>query len=472
MPADVLWPDGGGCGTGDKCAYKKIVIFMDIRAYYLRKRFWFKDFLNGSPMWKDFKDVLYISNNQPVIGGGRRACYLKSIIEFAKANTVFYGRVAGNELSDFPVINKQTILSRYDDFLVPEYKIPGQKGKVHVQKTSGSTGTPFSVPQDTRCRIRRIATIKVENEKIGFHSFEPMMHLRAVKHYWNDRGDWFYDRKLNIIYADNSNLTDEKIANILHAINQYRVKVVRGYMTTLDTITRYAVEQGINLYSHPTFISVGELLLESLRSRIVEKLKCHVVSQYGNEENGIFGQSAIDAPGDTIYLNRANCYIEILKLDSDVPAVPGELGRVVVTDFTNYALPMIRYDIGDVAKIGEVIQGELFSIQSLSGRKTDLIYTTSRYRIDLFNSIPPDIYNNPGILQWQFIQEGQSEYVLRLCLKEVSVRSNEDKWRKSLKALLGTDASIHIEYTSEIPVLNSGKRKIVIQKYTPPFMRS
>lgn len=42
---------------------------MDIRAYYLRKRFWFKDFLNGSPMWKDFKDVLYISNNQPVMGG-------------------------------------------------------------------------------------------------------------------------------------------------------------------------------------------------------------------------------------------------------------------------------------------------------------------------------------------------------------------------------------------------------------------
>lgn len=69
MPADVLWPDGGGCGTGDKCTYKKIVIFMDIRAYYLRKRFWFKDFLNGSPMWKDFKDVLYISNNQPVMGG-------------------------------------------------------------------------------------------------------------------------------------------------------------------------------------------------------------------------------------------------------------------------------------------------------------------------------------------------------------------------------------------------------------------
>lgn len=394
------------------------------------------------------------------------------MLEFAKANTVFYGGVNGDKLTDFPVINKQIILNRYEDFLVPEHKIPGQKGKLHVQKTSGSTGTPFAVPQDTRCRTRRIATIKVENEKIGFHSFEPMMHLRAVKHYWSDKGDWFYNRKLNILYADNSNLTNEKIANILTAINQYRIKVVRGYMTTLDTITRYAVEHGISLQSHPTFISVGELLLESLRLRIVEELDCHIISQYGNEENGIFGQSSMDAPGDTIYLNRANCYIEILKMDSDDPVAEGELGRVVVTDFTNHALPMIRYDIGDVAKIGEVIHGELVSITSLSGRKTDLIYTTSGHRVDLFNSISPDIYNNPQILQWQFVQEGKTEYVLRLCLREDRSKSSEPQWRESLKSLLGTDASIRIEYVNEIPVLNSGKGKIIIQNYTPPSIRN
>lgn len=446
---------------------------MGIRAYCLRKSFWLKDFLQGSPMWKNFKDILYISNNPNATKEReKRAHYLKSIIEFAKANTVFYGEVKGDKLTDFPVINKQIILRRYDDFLVHEDKIPGQKGKLHVQKTSGSTGTPFAVPQDTSCRIRRIATIKVENEKIGFHSFEPMMHLRAVKHYWNDKGDLFYNRKLNILYADNSNLTNEKIENILSAINRYRIKVVRGYMTTLDTITRYAVEHSISLQSRPTFISVGELLLESLRLRIVKELGCHVVSQYGNEENGIFGQSAIDAPGDIIYLNRANCYIEILKLDRDEPASEGELGRVVVTDFTNHALPMIRYDIGDVAKIGDVVHGELVSITSLSGRKTDLIYTTSGKIIDMFNSISSEIYNNPQILQWQFVQEGKFEYVLRLCLKEACAKSNEKEWRESLKLLLGDDAVIRIEYVNEMPVLSSGKRKIIIQNYTSSFIRN
>lgn len=439
---------------------------MSLRTYFLRKRFWINDFLHGSPMWKDFKDVLYISNNQCYKSGGvKRRIYLESLLDFAKSHTVFYGEVKGCKLSDFPVINKQVILSRYNDFLVSERNIPGQKGRLHIQKTSGSTGTPFAIPQDSRCRTRRIATIKVENEKIGFHSFEPMMHLRAVRHYWGNIGDLFYNRKLNIVYADNSNLTDEKVSKILTAINTHKVKVVRGYMTTLDTITRYAVEHNVELTFRPIFISVGELLLESLRLRIVNDLKCHVISQYANEENGIFGQSAIDAPGDTIYLNRANCYIEILKMDSDEPAGQDELGRIVVTDFTNYALPMIRYDIGDVAMVGDVKDGELLSLKSLSGRKTDLIYTTSGRQIDLFNSISPEIYNNPDVSQWQFIQKSKDEYQLRLCMKNESLRISETNILFGLKSLLGIDAKIDIEYVNKIPVLNSGKRKIVIQNH-------
>lgn len=43
---------------------------MCLRTYFLRKRFWINDFLHGSPMWKDFKDVLYISNSQYYKSGG------------------------------------------------------------------------------------------------------------------------------------------------------------------------------------------------------------------------------------------------------------------------------------------------------------------------------------------------------------------------------------------------------------------
>ncbi len=36
---------------------------MDIRAFYLRKKFWLDDFLKGSPMWKEYCDVVSICKN-------------------------------------------------------------------------------------------------------------------------------------------------------------------------------------------------------------------------------------------------------------------------------------------------------------------------------------------------------------------------------------------------------------------------
>ena len=47
---------------------------------------------------------------------------------------------------------------------------------------------------------------------------------------------------------------------------------------------------------------------------------------------------------DRYTVDLYNFYIEMLSLDSDEPVKPGELGRIVVTDFYNKAFPMIRYD--------------------------------------------------------------------------------------------------------------------------------
>lgn len=437
---------------------------MGIKPFLLRKQYWIEDFFHGSKMWKSYKDIYYLQREPE--GKERRNFYLSEILSFAKANTVFYGKVSGNQLEDFPVIDKKVILDNYNDFLVPLNKIPCQKDEVHIQKTSGSTGIPFQVYQDTRCRMRRIATIKYENEKIGFHSFEPMMHLRAVKHYWGNKfkEPITYDPKLNIVYADNANLTEDRIREIIHAINRYKVKVVRGYMTTLDIITKYAVENNMQFLYHPTFISVGELLLESLRFRLINELNCKIVSQYANEENGVFGQTEVNGGGSTINLNRANCIVEILKLESDEPVGENELGRIVVTDFTNYAMPLIRYDIGDIAMIGKMEDGEISVLKNLSGRKTDLIYTTAGKPIDFFNSVSPDIYNNPDIEQWQFIQESATLYTLKICKKPGSDIS-DNMLATEIKKIVGDNATIHIEVANQIPVMNSGKRKVVVQKF-------
>lgn len=152
-------------------------------------------------------------------------------------------------------------------------------------------------------------------------------------------------------------------------------------------------------------------------------------------------------------------------MDSDEPVEKGEIGRIVVTDFSNYAMPMIRYDIGDLASIGAIsTDGTILSLENLSGRKTDLIFRTNGEPLDIWNSLPSEIYNNPNLRQWQFIQTGEKNYLLRISLyKESSELVIFSKM--ALKKILGEDATIDIECVDEIPVLSSGKRKVVINNW-------
>jgi phenylacetate-CoA ligase len=104
------------------------------------------------------------------------------------------------------------------------------------------------------------------------------------------------------------------------------------------------------------------------------------------------------------------------------------------------------------------------SIDNLAGRKSDLVYDTNGKLLDMANSISPEIHNNLKIQQWQFIQDKEKEYTLRLVSADADVRQNPVHFEHLMQELLGQDAIVHIEYPDELPVLSSGKRKIVICK--------
>ena len=227
-----------------------------VQQYFARKRFWINDVLhNNGRMWKAYKEVRYIMQH-PEQSRKMREEKLQQLLEFATTHTTFYKQYAGvTDFHNFPVVNKQTYRTHYQDFVVAKEFIPFQEGEVHIQKTSGSTGTPFEIPQDTRCRIRRIATIKATNELVGFHSFNTLMHTRAFAHYWGGTESIRYDKSLNIVYVDNANLNNTKLQAIADAIRNYKVRYIRGYVTSMEAITLYLVKNNIKIDSRVTFIT-------------------------------------------------------------------------------------------------------------------------------------------------------------------------------------------------------------------------
>jgi phenylacetate-CoA ligase len=164
------------------------------------------------------------------------------------------------------------------------------------------------------------------------------------------------------------------------------------------------------------------------------------------------------------YLNHASYIFEILKFDSNEPAEFGELGRIVITDLYNYAFPIIRYDTGDIGKFekpNEYSNGYPV-LAKLYGRRYDLIYTTDCSPIHPI-TFGRELKHYSEIVQWQFIQKAEKEYILNVQLR--ANKLDEEDVINQLKNIVGSDSEIAINYVDDIPVLSSGKRKPVVNEW-------
>ena len=170
----------------------------------------------------------------------------------------------------------------------------------------------------------------------------------------------------------------------------------------------------------------------------------------------------LDGPGTVFRLNKANCKIELLDLDSDEPVSMGQPGRVVVTDMTNRAMPMIRYDIGDVAVCLEALpNGEPLVIRLFDYRRNDMIYDTSGNPVPMV--FPPQVIALPSLRQLQFIQEDVKEYVLNLNMATDSQSVDCAKVAQCIKDLMGRDATVHVNILDEMPQISTRKHKLCVQ---------
>lgn len=212
-------------------------------------------------------------------------------------------------------------------------------------------------------------------------------------------------------------------------------------------------------------IANSEYLNPYTKNTLGKHLNTKVLSRYSSEEVGIIAHQTIDSPNSFI-INHASYHVELLSLENDEPVAPGEFGRIVVTDLFNYAMPIIRYDTGDIAK--HILNDNgVMGFEEIEGRKMDLIFDTKGDIISSF-VVYTKFYNYYHLLkQYQFIQQGEKNYEVKLNLKTESF-DFENELIESIKSEFGEDAKIIVTYVDEIPPLASGKRRKVVNNYKKP----
>ncbi len=416
--------------------------------------FWAIDALKGSNIkhhLKNIKDELKEQN------GNQNQ--LTRLLQHAVSTVPFYKKYSDTPaIINFPIVNKTLIKSEVNDFLSKVF----EKDTLLKLTTSGSTGTPFTIFQDKNKKNRNTADTMVFAEKANYHIGEKLYYLKIWSEA-NKKSTWTKWTQ-NIETIDVLSLDDQTLSNLISDFNNEKSPFgIIGYASALESLCKYCdrYPEKLGKTKVRSIISISESLSTEVKHRLSIQFGISVVARYSNVENGILGQHRMDG-SEEFELNYASYYFEILDINRDQVLSDGETGRIVITDLYNFAMPMIRYDTGDIGCIIQsVVSGQRVLI-NLEGRKLDVLYNTQKQLVSSL-LVYKNMWKYKEIDQYQLIQKGEKDYSFKISSSSGFHRKEEII--NEYKSYLGEDAQIQIEIVNEIPLLASGKRRKVVQEY-------
>ena len=243
----------------------------------------------------------------------------------------------------------------------------------------------------------------------------------------------------------------EHQADWLIALNPVHVYTMPS---NLDAVTRILEHRGQRLPSLRTIFTSGEVLEESVRSRVRTTLGVEIADAYGTTETF----PAWQCPAGSYHVNDEHVVVEIVD-DSGAPTSPGEVGRVLLTTLENHVMPLVRYDIDDYA---EVVEGPcpcgrtLPRIGPVHGRGMNLFRTASGGLLSPWKLVEP-VRALPTVRKSQVIQHDVHRFTIRYVSTEAPSEGARGEIRRELEELAGPGAEFRFERVDDIPRTGRGK---------------
>jgi len=153
-------------------------------------------------------------------------------------------------------------------------------------------------------------------------------------------------------------------------------KISPSYLMTYPSIVRALAERVASEGKRPAplrgITTVGEVVDNDVRELAIRYLDAPIFDIYSSEEAGTIAMQCPDSPG---YHVQADALILEVLDDGGRPVETGGTGRVVVTPLFNYAMPLLRYELGDFAQVGApCLCGRAFpALGRIMGRRRNML---------------------------------------------------------------------------------------------------
>ena len=154
-------------------------------------------------------------------------------------------------------------------------------------------------------------------------------------------------------------------------------------------------------------------------------------------------------------------YLEVLDKNNQ-PVREGEEGRVVVTNLFNYSMPLIRYEIGDLAILGPEMCscGKMLpTLKKVNGRILEqfILKNGTLIHAGFFGLLFDKVFEESGIEKWQVIQEDYDKIRINVITHGEIADQFKNDMDKKIRIGMGSECKIEWVIVDDIPKTPSGK---------------
>lgn len=359
------------------------------------------------------------------------------------------------DLAQLPILSKDTVRADPERFRPELFR-----QKVVAQSTGGTTGTPLrywvtpTAMQYTyatyEMRFRHWAGVALGDRMVSINGRKIVPSKQSRPPFWR------HNLAFNQLYLSAYHLTEEHLPSYVARLERYRPTVIVGYVSSVHLLAEYINRHHLEGVIQPRAVLVSsETLFPWVRADIEQAFGCKVFDGYGLGELAAF---ISECSHGSLHVSSEYGVVESVASDD-------EQNRLVATGLFNEAMPLLRYDTGDIIRMAPPGQRcscgrQLPIVEELVGRADDYVVTPDGRSI---GPAPLSLafQGVAGIREAQIRQDDVSAILVSLVVDANFDDESQRLLETELRERLGNELAIHYERVEAIVRTTWGKRRLV-----------
>ena len=390
--------------------------------------------------------------------------HLVKMMRYAVTRIPFYqalrispdGLNAVEDIKKFPVLTKKDIQENGDRLLCPGFK----SENLYVSKTSGSSCVPTSTYFDRNAWLFSKYALKMRRVfALGNPFLKRILIItpQGSEHIQREAEERLKGVR-HLVMQRHLSLFDD-IEKHIPVILEYRPHIIYGFPSYLVELASYFKTRNMNSPTIPIVYTSSELLTPLARNLIETSFSAKLYDIYGSTE---FKEVAWECYSGTYHVNFENVYLEnIHGNDSGAEECP----ELFITSLMNFAMPLLRFDIGDKAKVEWINNCPCGRsspvIRNIRGRETDWVLLPSGRKLSPY-LLTTAIEEHPSIRKFQITQKSPSQLSIDLVGKDGEIlNAIFPPLERELHGIIKENIHITFRQVENIDRSRSGKYQIL-----------